>query len=154
MEIADIWATERNALLRYAASLTHQRADAEDLVQQAFLRALEHEEELIRYPRPRVEAWLMVTVKRLWIDSLRKQQRLRPLEEAAEPATIAPYADADVQAWLAGLPPEQRVLVRLRYLENRNSREIGQQLGLNDATVRTRLRATRAILRQQWEDGV
>ena len=152
MEIAEIWAAERDALLRYTASLTHQRADAEDLVQQAFLRALEHEEQLCRYPRSRVEAWLMVTVKRLWIDGLRRQSRLRPLEAAAEPSALAPYADADVKAWLNELPPDLRTLVRLRYLEGQTSWEIGQTLGMNAATVRTRLRSVVKGIREQWED--
>ena len=56
--IADLYTTEREALLRYAGSLTHDRSRAEDLVQEAFVRAMSHLDLLVDLTRGQRRAWL------------------------------------------------------------------------------------------------
>ena len=128
-------------------------AVAEDLTQETFLRAWQHYSHVSQLPPPARRAWLVRTVRNLATDAWRRQT----LDEAAPSASPAPEEPAelrlDVAQALAQLPPEDRDLVVMRYLEEMNSREIGEALGVPEGTVRRRLAECRERLAQhlsQW----
>lgn len=58
----------------------------------------------------------------------------------------------DLNSLLEQLPTEDRQLFLLRYQHGWNATQLGQQLGLPPATVRTRLARIRARLQQEMED--
>src|SRR5699024_4629076 len=62
-------------LMRYALRLTGRRADAEDLVQTAYLRALEHGDALYDQGPEAWSAWLHRTVRNAFIDQCRRRGR-------------------------------------------------------------------------------
>ncbi len=133
-------------VLAIAAGRVGEAAKAEDLTQEAFLRAWRHYPHVSQLPLPAQRAWLVRTVRHLATDAWRRQvlEESRPADETttAEPVELR----LDVAAALAELAPEERDLVVMRYVEGRNSREIGEALEVPEGTVRRRLAECRARL--------
>ncbi len=139
-------------VLAIAAGRVAQAAAAEDLMQETFLRAWQHYSHVSLLPAPAQRAWLVRTVRNLATDAWRRQM----LAEQT-PADPAPEAQTelrlDVAQALAELAPEDRDLVVMRYVEEMNSREIGEALGVPEGTVRRRLAECRERLAprlSQW----
>ena len=70
---------------------------AEDAVHDAFLKCIQHYDELRDRPESRVAAWLAVVVKNTALDMLRKDRRETPLEDLGWEAS-APADQGDFQA--------------------------------------------------------
>lgn len=137
-----------------ARRLCRSQVDADDLVQDTFVRAL-------RAPMPadvNARAWLARVLRNLFIDRLRRRAARRD-DARVEPDTIAappPPPDApwwseltvdDVRAQLARLPEPQRVSFELFALEGRSYHEIAARTGTRAATVGTRVLRARHKLR-------
>jgi len=145
-----------NLRLVYAVALSSAReaARAEDLTQEAFLRAWRHYPQLRDLAAPAQRAWLLTTVRNLTTDFWRRQalETNSQAEAKAPPASPAELR-LDVLQALSELADGDRELVIMRYLQEMNSREIGKALGMPEGTVRRRLAQCRAVLAQrlaQW----
>lgn len=141
-------------LLKYCMAASLDRELAEDLVQETFLKALRNPDTLEDLGPSQRRAWLFRTLKNLLVDRYR-----RAVLERAHLQTL----DAEVVAWdpgiqqveneqvLASLEPEDRVLFRLRYIEDYNAAEISEMLGIPAGTVRSRLSRCRKKLKESLE---
>jgi RNA polymerase sigma factor (sigma-70 family) len=140
-------------LMGAARGLTRSPADAEDLVQEAFV------ETLSRYPDFRgLEAPLGYLMTVLYRAAFKKQRRARmeiPLELQTKMAAVEPDPDASIlaQEALAGLGPKQRACLVLRYLYDMDEREIAKALDCRPSTVRSQLARARANARGEVTDG-
>ena len=126
---------------------------AEDIAQESFLAAIRA---LDRFDRGRpFGPWLhRITVNRA-IDHARARalRRESVLSPATEPAAPDPDAISDqILAALAGLPPEHRAVVVLRYVLEYTPGEIAEMLGLPRGTVNSRLRRGLDRLRPAVEE--
>ncbi len=140
MQLYEIYENYQADLLRYAQSLCRQKEDAEDLVQQAYLKALQNIDSFKGAHPLQVKGWLLRTIKNQFVDNYRRQKRMGDFEEAPEPAFEAFIDDTLITAdLLETLQVPLRTVVILRYLHDYNSMEIGEILGLNASTVRSRL---------------
>jgi RNA polymerase sigma-70 factor, ECF subfamily len=146
---------------RLAYRLTGNQHDAEDLTQEVFVRVFRS---LSSYTPGTFEGWLHRITTNLFLDMVRRRQRVRfdPLaDDAAErlpgrdPAPDAQVHDrgfeADVQAALDSLPPEFRAAVVLCDIEGLSYEEIAATLGIKLGTVRSRIHRGRAQLRAALE---
>lgn len=124
--------------------LKGDRADAEDIVQEAFLRLWKRAPDWDAGGAAQVGTWLCHVASNLCIDRLRKSRRNAPLEDAAEPADPAPSADARLQAGermaaldaaLATLPERQREAVILRHIEGFANPEIAAVMEISVEAV-------------------
>jgi RNA polymerase sigma-70 factor (ECF subfamily) len=144
-----------------AYRLLGQREDAEDLVQDAFMAALE---KIDTFQIGRAFApWFYRILVNRGLNS-RKSRSLRRME--ALPAEISdfrrsPLRDTEqselrekLKAVLALLPPRQKSIVELFELEGFSSLEIAEVLGLSDGTVRWHLHQARGKLREALEPYV
>ena len=128
---------------------------AGDLVQETFLRALTHQEDLEKLTDPQRRGWLYKTAKNLFLDKVRRasaeQQKLNflPAEEIDDRA----FDEAEAEQLLLLLPPDMRLLFRMRYVEGYNASELGEMLNLPSGTVRARLSAARKILKSKLLEG-
>ena len=132
-------------LLRLACTRLRDAADAEDAVQEVFLRLLtlrpvfrdaEHE-----------KAWLIRTTLHRAAD-LQKAAAKRnvPLEEAAQAAV--PEPESALLDAVRSLPEKYSAVIHLHYYEGYSIREIAKLLGVPSPTVGTRLARGRERLRQ------
>lgn len=156
----------------YAAALrlTRNPADAEDLIQEAYLRAFRGFSGF--RPGTNLRAWLYRILMNTFINSYRKRQREPQtvsddqVEEwylydrlaregagaSAEAEVLESLPDEDVQAALESLPEQFRVAVLLADVEGFSYREIAEMLGVPIGTVMSRLhRGRRALERALWE---
>lgn len=132
----------------YAKSITRNEDRALDLVQEAYVAALEKEEIFANMNEYQIKGWFFTTIKNKNIDNIRKQSRLTYLEndEVLE-ATDSFEENVVVRELLDKLPEKNRRVLLLKYEMNLNSNEIGKILGISPSTVRSRLSASLKILR-------
>jgi RNA polymerase sigma-70 factor (ECF subfamily) len=150
--VVDLYTTEREALLRYAGSLTRDPSRAEDLVQDAFVRAMSNLEVLADLTRGQRRGWLCRVIKNRFIDQVRRAGRWEPVRAELERSVSYPSDPviADVRVWelLDSIPPKYRGVVHDRFILGMTSTEIGERLGIPAATVRSRLRLAAAWMRR------
>ena len=147
--VEELYTVFREPLLRYCRSVTNgDEAGAEDLVQETFLRAMEHLEELEALRRAQRQAWLCRTALHLYIDRWRKLRRetLAEGELLEQTPFRQDFSAAAVTQLVDRLPEEERTLFRLRYFQGYNARELGGLFSLPPSTVRSRLAAARRRL--------
>jgi len=146
----------------YIVCRVANRADAEDLTQQTFERALAHWADFDS-ARARVTTWLIAIAHNLLIDHYRAsgaRPRAAPFDTLSESELPrAPDTDADVglapelAAALAELSERERELVGLRYFADLSGSEIAALTGLTLANVRQILSRSRRRLRSRLEGG-
>ncbi len=149
--IGELFADQRERLVRYAAALTQDLARAEDLVQDAFVQALAHAETIEVLNRYQRSAWLTRTVKNRFIDQQRALRRaaFMDLREAEQVEVVETFTlRLEYLQMIDQLPERYRELLELRYLQERTSDEIGRLLGVPAATVRSRLRLAHNWIRE------
>jgi len=154
-----------DAAHRFARWLSRSPVDAEDVVQEAFLRAFRAFDTLRGSD---VKAWVLAIVRNCHATALQQQQRFAaeplpqeheaPLAAAAVSATPDPESaaiGADEQRMLRGLiaalPQEHREVLLLRELEDMSYREIATVTQVPIGTVMSRLARARAALRLQYQ---
>ncbi len=126
-----------------AFRLLHDRAEAEDVVQEAMLRLWRIAPEW-RQGEAQVSTWLYRVVGNLCIDRLRKRKRSVGIDEIAEPADDTPSVsdrmqdNARLQALsdaLAEMPDRQAQAVSLRHLEGLGNPEIAEIMEISVEAV-------------------
>lgn len=140
-------------LFRVALRILTNEAEAEDAVQEAFLRAYDALTEGRFGDGERLEAWLVTIVTRVAIDTLRRR-RVRQGAQGAAPPSSALSEDQlaaviELGRWLEGLPPDQRAAVVLRFMEGLTSREVAEALGVSEGAIEQRILRARAALRRK-----
>jgi RNA polymerase sigma-70 factor, ECF subfamily len=122
-------------------------ATAEDVVQEAFVRAIDHARSFRRTDNP--EAWLSrvaINVQRSRWRRMKRYAGLEPrLVERPVPDDLSAEA-IDLMTVLAALPAPQREVVVLHHLMDLPVHEIAATLGLSDGTVKSRLARARVAL--------
>lgn len=152
-EIRQIVTKYSNTLYRVAFTTLKNNSDAEDVVQEVFLRLLKNDP---RFDSPEQQkAWLIRVTINLSRDLLRRSSRKDiPLESCAELAqTDGGEPDGGVLPAVLALPEKYRTVIHLFYYEDYTIKEIARILSLSGATVGTRLSRGRAMLRKMLEGG-
>jgi RNA polymerase sigma factor (sigma-70 family) len=143
---------------RLAFRLSGNRADAEDLTQETFVRVFKS---LAEYTPGTFEGWLHRITTNLFLDLVRRRQRIRfdalPDDAGDRLASRAAgpeqtydemHLDPEIQRALDELPADFRVAVVLCDLEQLSYEEIAATLGIKVGTVRSRIHRGRVLLRQ------
>ena len=156
-EAAYRWLLDRYRMrvVRLAAHVLRREGEAEDVAQEAFLRAFR------RLPSFRGEgrfsAWLFGIAVRLCLDRRRSAWWTREVpEDAAPPPSFAPDSPDTrllVEALLNRLSPPMRAALILREMEGLDYDEIAATLAIPVGTVRSRLHAARAQFRALWTEA-
>ena len=163
MNLGTIYKEQGKEYLRFAMSLTGDRRQAEDLVHQAYVKALE-QEELFQVMHPeQIKGWFFRTVKNLFIDDYRREKRFfrNSLESSGESFRITgesatgPEKEVldklDIRENLDKLPREIQSLVVDHYYYGYTIKEIGERRNINPSTLRSRLQKAHRILRKKAE---
>jgi RNA polymerase sigma-70 factor (ECF subfamily) len=134
--------------------------DADDLVQETFVRALPRLDRLDPETTD-VAPYLFTTLHNLFLKSVERGRRAEPVADVPEPSVPAPIEDdperstllhnqqEDVRLANARLAPRQRLVLALRELEDRSYAEIGTVVGLNENAVAQLISRARESLRTE-----
>ncbi|WP_175437763.1 RNA polymerase sigma factor SigE [Streptomyces sp. WMMB 322] len=154
----EIVSTHGARVYRLAYRLTGNQHDAEDLTQEVFVRVFRS---LSTYTPGTFEGWLHRITTNLFLDTVRRKQRIRFDALADDAAERLPsreptpqqhfndtHFDADVQQALDTLAPEFRAAVVLCDIEGLSYEEIAATLGVKLGTVRSRIHRGRSQLRK------
>lgn len=142
----------RRRIFGLAFSILRDRAAAEDLAQEVFVKLWQA---LPRYDgRARLSTWIYAITRNAAVSALRARRRTVSLSDAvvlaqvqdiaAEPA--AEPVDARLRRQVDALPEKQRQAVTLYYLDERTVDEVAEMMGLPVNTVKTHLHRARASL--------
>jgi RNA polymerase sigma-70 factor (ECF subfamily) len=155
----------RDQLYKTALRLTRSAEDAEDLLQETYLKAYRHYASF--EPGTNLKAWLFKILKNTFINEYRRRKQLpaqvdfADLEETFESAVISTDAgahrtpedelmdsslDAEVRTSLAALPHNYKVVVLLADIEGYAYKEIADILAIPVGTVMSRLYRGRRLL--------
>ncbi|MER6503113.1 RNA polymerase sigma factor SigE [Streptomyces sp. NPDC001455] len=154
----EIVSTHSGRVYRLAYRLTGNQHDAEDLTQEVFVRVFRS---LSTYTPGTFEGWLHRITTNLFLDMVRRKQRIRFDSLGDDAAERLPsrepspqqvfndaHFDADVQHALDTLAPEFRAAVVLCDIEGLSYEEIAATLGVKLGTVRSRIHRGRSHLRK------
>ncbi|CAN5496746.1 sigma-70 family RNA polymerase sigma factor [soil metagenome] len=146
-----------------ALRLTRSRDEAEDLAQEAIVRAYEAYD---RFDGNNFKAWMLRIVTNLYINRYRQRQRSPISGSLDEEGAYEPVADeaetpdralfdeevgAEIETALESLPDDFRMAVVLSDIEGLTYQEIADAVGVPIGTVRSRLARGRSMLRKQLE---
>lgn len=151
LEAEELVREHGQAVFRLAYARTGNKADAEDVTQETFLR-LVHKAPHFR-DRDHCRAWLLRVAMNCAGDLFRSpwRRRTRPLEEAE--GISAPEREEDgVLPVVLALPERYRTVVHLFYYEELSVAEMAVVLGKGEGAVRTRLCRARRMLRDMLEE--
>jgi RNA polymerase sigma-70 factor (ECF subfamily) len=146
IEIQELYAASYRRLLGQLIGVTGNVAEAEDVVQEAFVRGLDHPRRLLGADNP--EAWLRTVAVNLARSRWRRAQRLVGLAPRLVDAPRESDTDGHVvllQA-LRALPAGQREAIALHHLADLPVEQVAATLGLPTGTVKARLSRGRAAL--------
>ncbi len=147
-----------DAAYNLARWLTRSNQDAEDLVQEACVRALRY---FGGFRGSNSRAWLLAIVRNTFYSSLQRKGNVEPMEnidgegdgipsnESDPESTLVQLADIEmVRNALDELPAEFREVIVMRELEGLSYKEIADAAGLRMGTVMSRLARARERLQQ------
>ena len=144
-------------LKRVARSVTHDASEAEDVVQETFLRVLRHENKLAELQNAR--RWLVRITWNLALDRKRRAKRRNQSDDfeevarllttgalSAETALIAAQRHSRILRLIDTLPAKERKVLLLSGVSELSSAEIALVLKTTDSTIRSRLYRARKAL--------
>ncbi|MFS0724364.1 RNA polymerase sigma factor SigW [Paenibacillus sp. 1P07SE] len=165
---AELVGLYQDKLYHMAYRMLNNRQEAEDVVQEAFLRVynnLERYDENMKF-----STWIYRIATNLCIDRLRKRKPSYSLDAESsefegldgysmipsdhrtpESETLLSETQQIIHQAMATLPPKYKTVMVLRYLQELSLQEIGDALGMPVTTVKTRVHRGREFLRKKLE---
>jgi RNA polymerase sigma-70 factor (ECF subfamily) len=163
---SDFFEKNYDRIYRYVRGMVRDANEAEDLTQDAFLRAY-RERETVKDPNAML-SWLYRIATHLTLDRLRQRTRLAAREAPVDPAEFdppdleLPASDQNleqeqmsecVQRFLVNIPDTYRAVILLHDSQGLTGPEIANLLGVSLPTVKIRLHRARRRLKAALEAG-
>ena len=156
----------REPLLGHIRSIVKSPTEAEDVLQEVFMRAHQSLEQL--RAEAALSTWLFRIATHVSVDHIRKRGRQLPVVDAVEPDEVTALDEpslslqvlveqremgACIQRFILDLPTDFRTVILLHDLEGLTAPEIAAALDLTLANVKVRLHRARASLKVALEGG-
>jgi len=147
-------------LYRMAFSLMNSREEAEDIVQEVYVKLWGMRNELLKYNS--IEALCVRITRNLCLDQLRRKKvnhnamKAEQSKQENYPETpsenLEKKEDAElVHKLISALPEPQRSLVHLRHLEGKEYEEIAEMVNMNVNAIRVSVSRARKQMREMLE---
>lgn len=149
-EFDEFYTSSFGRLTAQLYAMIGDRDEAQDCVQEAFVRAWQHRRKLSRTEHP--EAWVRTTAYRLSVSRWRRHSLARRSpDRALSPDTQTPAVDESrvaLVAALSRLPAAQRQALVLHHLCDLSVQAVAREVGVAEGTIKARLSRGRAALAQ------
>ena len=147
-EFDEFYAASFRRLTNQVCAMIGNRDEAQECVQEAFVRAWAHRRSLARADHP--EAWVRTTAYRLAVSRWRRTTRSRRQpDRAVSPPTSAPPLNESHVALVAALrqlPDAQRQALVLHHIADLPVHAVAQEVGVPEGTIKARLSRGRTAL--------
>lgn len=138
--IYHVYEKYHHEFIRYAKSLVTRKEDAFDIVQDAYVKAMEHEGIFDNMNEYEIKGWFFRVIKNKFIDYIRKNKKIIFKNDEG---IITKQADIETDIFFHDivdtLPEYLKTPVVLKYVNGLNSKEIGELQGIPPSTIRNRL---------------
>lgn len=150
---------------KFLVKITDNEQNAEDLTQETFLKVIRNIDKFDTVGQAKFSTYVITIAKNAYIDYLRKEKKFRqniPLPEnfnvedvniQVEDIVVDKLYGQSILANLEGLAEEQKIAIKLKYIEGLTLKEIGNQLKLEPKTVKSRIHNGMAKLRKRLGKG-
>lgn len=152
----------KSNLHRFALSLTSDRDDALDLLQDTYLKAITHRDKFVDYTN--LKAWVFTIMKNTFINNYRRGVKgntimdgtkdLYLINQPHDKGFVSPessYAEEEIEKAIDSLSADFRVPFRM-HLQGYKYQEIAEKLNLKIGTVKSRIFFTRQKLMEILKD--
>lgn len=149
-------------LSRFAMSLTSNREEAQDLLQETYFKALSHREKFVGYTN--LKAWTFTIMKNTFINNYRKQQKenthndttknqyfLNLTKDQSPTRPDTEFSTYEITKQIENLPEEFKEPFNM-FLSGYKYKEIAENLDLKIGTVKSRIFFTRKKLMENLKD--
>lgn len=140
-----------------AYNVLHNRADAEDAVQQAFAAVIDRLPRLSLDSDDKSRALLMIITKNIAINMLRSRRRSVPLEDADNAAPLLTQEEfsslrgSEIRAAISRLPEDIKHIIALRFVYGFTAEETAELTRLSLHAVYRKIRQARKLLKEYLE---
>ena len=140
-------------LVAYGTSMSGNKELAEDLAQEAFVRALMNTETVEDLSPNKRRAWLFRTCKNLFFDRYRRAVLESEYTQSWQPEYMEDHGIQEIEnaMLLRSIQPQDRAIFQLRYFDGYSAEEISQMMDLPPGTVRSKLSRCRKALKRNLE---
>lgn len=142
------------------AILKHEQ-DAEDAVQSAFLKIIEHLPDLTLDENRQTQALLTIITKNIALNEIQKRNRrlkheididIEELETISVIENFDKISFEDIRNLIDKLPYDLKVVIIMRYILDYNPKMIAELLGIKESAVYKRIAAARKLLKNTMEE--
>lgn len=138
--------TYSSMLLKIAFTYVKNTSDAEDIVQEVFVKILEKEPNFTN--KDHEKAWLIrstINMAKNYLSSSRFRMNLPLMEDLS----YLPEEESGLLEEVMDLPEKYRIVIHLYYYEGYSTKEIASTLGKRSSTIRTQLERGRNLLKKE-----
>lgn len=151
--LVSIYEQYHAAMERTAMRILRSNADAEDAVQNAFVRVICNFQKIDEIPCEKLRPWLITIVKNEALMLLRKRKPTVSLDELAcpEPRTEDKSGCRELIELIRTMPETYRAVLELKLISGYKDAEIAKMLGISETAVSSRFSRGRKMLREILE---
>ncbi|MDL2215210.1 sigma-70 family RNA polymerase sigma factor [Dysgonomonas sp. OttesenSCG-928-M03] len=155
IEFKDKYIPYRQKMYRIAYRLLQDTCDAEDLVQEAYIKLWNKKDELNHIEN--IESYCVVLLRNLCLDFLRSKNRhhMQSTEDVVIPDTVVLTNEIErdddlrhIESIITRLPKQQQKIIRLRHFDDYTNEEIEEIMGLTSVNVRVLLSRARKKIKE------
>ena len=149
--IEDFIKNNINSAYRFAFTYTNNQQDAEDVVSESIIKAINASGNL--KDSSKVKTWFFRIVSNTAISYINRNKKVIPFDEITDDETyLDSYNFSSLNDVIEKLSKEYLEIITLRYFEDMKLKDISEVIGVNENTVKTRLYKALKILKKEVGD--
>lgn len=150
MKIDELYEKYYSEMVNWGTRVCGNKHNAEELVQEAFLKAMKNEEVFDGLSESQARSWIYTTVKNMYVDKVRHLKKETLSDEMIETDSIQnDYNECEIMHLIDMLPKDERVIFKL-YCSGYTSKKIGELMDMPAGTVRSKLSTARKQLKKLY----
>lgn len=154
--MSELYMNYRALMYKTAWSSTRVSADVDDIISDSCVALIKHISKLKEMNDNEIRQYIVITVRNTAINAWRRSKKCRQLFYSAGEdlenisdkhkgqGTISFFEELDaVRNAIQALPENEQILIRMKYLEGKSDKEIAEQIGIADSSVRKYIQRAR-----------